>query len=107
MVSNRIVMHFLRRCVWIAFIGAFGALILVLIASQIGQRVFRKRAERLLAQAQFLELGKTSLQDAKRQFNGWKGKFDDQQSNEVFGRNHNTRTRIWIFVPRSTLRAIG
>ena len=46
-------------------------LFLTLLASQVEQRLFRRRAELLLSQLQSLELRKTSWQDAQTQFQRW------------------------------------
>lgn len=79
-MSNLIVVRFLQKFLLIAAIGVCAMLILVLVASQIGQRIFRRRAEILLAQVQSLELGKTSWQDAQRQLRHWSGesRLDDR-----------------------------
>jgi hypothetical protein len=46
-------------------------LFLTLLASQVEQRLFRRRAELLLSQLQSLELRKTSWQDAQTRFQRW------------------------------------
>jgi hypothetical protein len=46
-------------------------LLLTLLASQVEQHVFRRRAELLLAQVQSIELRKTSWQTAQEQFSRW------------------------------------
>jgi hypothetical protein len=51
---------------------SLGALLfLTLLASQVEQHLFRRRAELLLSQLQSLELRKTSWEDAKNQFQHW------------------------------------
>jgi hypothetical protein len=55
-------------------------LVLVLIASQVVQRVFRGQAEMLLSHVQSIELRKTPWPEAQRQLKRWSGesRFDDQ-----------------------------
>ena len=58
-MSNSIVIRLLRKCLLFTAIGVSVVLFLVLLVSQVEQRIFRSRAELLLAQVQSLELRKT------------------------------------------------
>jgi hypothetical protein len=79
-VSNPIVIRILQKCLLFAAIGISVALFLVLVASQVEQRIYRSRAELLLSQVQSLELRKTPWLEAQRQLKHWAGesKFNDQ-----------------------------
>ena len=79
-MSNFIVIHYLKKFLLISVAVVCALLLLVLVASQVGQHIFRRRAELLLAQMQSLELGKTSWQDAQSQLKGWarETKLDDR-----------------------------
>jgi hypothetical protein len=70
----------LRKIVVVATVGLFGLLILMLLASQFEQRIFRSRAESLLSQVQSLELRKTPWPEAQRQLKRWatESTFDDR-----------------------------
>lgn len=63
--------RFLRRILKIAVLGGCAVLFLILVASQIGQRIYRHRAEHLLSQVQSLELRKTPWTVAQRQLKRW------------------------------------
>jgi hypothetical protein len=62
----------LRRALLTLFLGFCVLFSLVLIASQIEQRLFRHRAELLLAEIQSLELRKTPWHEAKTQLQRWR-----------------------------------
>jgi hypothetical protein len=101
-VSNQIVIRFLRRVLLIAVISVCGVLLVILVASQVGQHIFRNRAELLLAQVQSLELGKTSWQDAQRQLRGWvtEAKRDDPCNKTECSELITLTEPDWLFVPR-------
>jgi len=61
----------LRKFVVALSLSLCSLLFLTLLASQVGQRLFRRRAELLLSQLQSFELRKTSWQDAQTQFQRW------------------------------------
>jgi hypothetical protein len=69
----------LRRALLAVFLSSCSLVFLALATSQIEQRIFRRRAERLLAELQALELRKTPWPDAQRQFRHWgaNAKLDD------------------------------
>jgi hypothetical protein len=61
----------LRRALLAAILSVFALLSLVLVASQVEQRLFRKRAELLLAEIQSLQLRKVPWREAQTQFQHW------------------------------------
>jgi len=65
------VLRRLRRALDFSFFAVFALLLLALAASQIEQRLFRHRAERLLAEIQSLELRKTPWPEALAKFQHW------------------------------------
>jgi hypothetical protein len=69
----------LRRALFVLFLVVCALLSLALVAGQIEQRIFRRRAERLLAEVQSLELRKTPWPEALVKFQHWGAnrKFDD------------------------------
>jgi hypothetical protein len=97
-----IVSRFLKKFLMNAAIGAFASLIVVLLASQIGQYMFRRRAERLLTQLQLLELGKVSWQQAQFQLKDWDKEIEpDRQCNQTECSEQIVLTEpAWIFTPR-------
>ncbi len=72
-MSNRIVgrLRSLRRGLFALFVGLCTLLALVLVAIQIEQRLFRRRAEHLFAEVQSLELRKTPWQEAQARVQRW------------------------------------
>lgn len=96
------VIRFLQKTLLIAAIGVCAVLILVLVASQVGQHIFRRRTELLLAQIQSLELGKTSWQDAQRQLKGWAREtgLDDRCNQTECSKEIKLTEPAWLFVPR-------
>lgn len=72
--------RFLQKFLLIVVIGACAVLILVLVASQMEQHSFGRRAELLLSHVQSLELRKTPWPEALRRLKRWKrqSKFDDR-----------------------------
>ena len=79
-MSNSFVIRLLRKCLLFAAIGIGVLIFLVLLASQVEQRLFRSRAELLLSQVQSLELRKAPWPDALRQLKRWEreSKFNDR-----------------------------
>lgn len=71
--------RFLRKATFALFLGLSTLVSLTLIASQIEQHIFRRRAERLLAEIQALELRSTPWPEALDRFRHWAGeeKFGD------------------------------
>src|SRR5215469_9559364 len=63
--------RFLRKAFLALLLSLCAFLSLIVATSQIGQHVFRRRAERLLAEIQGLELRKTPWPEALRQFKHW------------------------------------
>jgi len=61
----------LRKVIVALSLSLCAVLLLTLLASQVEQQLFRRRAALLLSQLQSLELRKTSWQDAKTQFQVW------------------------------------
>jgi len=80
-VSNLIVGRFrsLRKGLFALFLSLCILLSSVLVASQIEQQIFRRRAERLLFEVQSIDLRKTPWSAARTQFQHWSAnrKFDD------------------------------
>ncbi len=74
------VLRRLRRALLLLFLVVCALLSLALVASQVEQRVFRRRAERLLAEVQSLELRKTPWPEAMAQLQHWAAnrQFNDQ-----------------------------
>jgi hypothetical protein len=72
-VSNCFVGRFdsLRKVIVALSLSLCVVLLLTLLASQVEQQLFRRRAALLLSQPQSLELRKASWQDAKTQFQVW------------------------------------
>jgi hypothetical protein len=62
----------LRRALLALLLGTAVLFSLVLAASQVEQRLFRRRAELLLAEIQSLELRKTPWHEAKAQLERWR-----------------------------------
>lgn len=68
--------HLLRKYIFALLLSFCAVLSLILVAGQIEQRVFRRRAELLLSQVQSLELRKTSWHDAQVQLQQWSSNRD-------------------------------
>jgi len=102
LVSNLTVIRSLQKFLLFGVIGLCAVLIFVLVASQVGQHIFRKRSEILLAQLQSLELGKTSWQDAQRQLKGWIGetKLDDRCNQAECSAFITLTEPSWVWIPR-------
>jgi hypothetical protein len=63
----------MKKLFWGALLTLSVVVLLVLLASQVEQHIFRRRAELLLTQIQSLELGKTPWSEAQRQLKDWAG----------------------------------
>jgi hypothetical protein len=70
-VSNSIVVRLLRKSLLFVAIGISVVLVFALIAGQVEQRVFRRRATLLLTEIQSLKLGTTPWHEAQGQFEHW------------------------------------
>jgi hypothetical protein len=79
-VSNPSVARLIKKSLLGAILTLSAVVLLVFLASQVEQNIFRRRAELLLTQIQSLELGKTPWSQAKGQLTTWgaESTFDDK-----------------------------
>ncbi|HEX3375225.1 MAG TPA: hypothetical protein VHS29_00075 [Candidatus Acidoferrales bacterium] len=92
----------LKKVVLNAAISAFALLIVALLASQIGQYMFRRRVERLLTQFQSLELGDISWHQAQIQLKEWdkETKLSRQCNQTECSEQIVLIEPAWIFAPK-------
>jgi hypothetical protein len=93
----------LRKALFALSLSLFALLSVIVMASQIDQHIFRRRAERLLAESQTLELRKTPWPEALHQFQHWGGamKFSDICNEHECSLEIHLSEPVYGFVSRS------